>query len=99
LLVSELFGNSVRHSSSGLPGETVMVVVKAGEGVVRVEVTDHRGPGVPLPRSADGDAEGGRGLGLMAALAERWGWRQRGGQTVTWFELRAAVKLTSQRGR
>jgi anti-sigma regulatory factor (Ser/Thr protein kinase) len=88
LLVSELFGNSVRHSGSGLRAETVMVVVKAGDGVVWVEVTDHSGTGVPLPRPANGDAEGGRGLGLVAALAARWGWWRCGGRTVTWFELR-----------
>ena len=28
------------------------------------------------------------GLGLVARLAARWGWRRRGGRTVTWFELR-----------
>jgi serine/threonine-protein kinase RsbW len=88
LLVSELFGNSVQHSGSGLPGETVMVVVTAGDGVLRVEVTDHGGPGVPLPHLAGGDAEGGRGLELVAALAARWGWWRCGGRTVTWFELR-----------
>jgi len=33
--VSELFGNSVRHSDSGLPGETVTVAVTAGDGIVR----------------------------------------------------------------
>ena len=31
LLASELFGNSVRHSASGLPGQTVTVAVRAGE--------------------------------------------------------------------
>ena len=30
LLVSELFGNSVRHSGSGAPGETVTVAVRPG---------------------------------------------------------------------
>ena len=39
LLVSEIFGNSVRHSSSGAPGETVTVAVRAGDGIVRVEVS------------------------------------------------------------
>jgi anti-sigma regulatory factor (Ser/Thr protein kinase) len=39
LLVSELFGNSVRHSGSGAKGETVTVAVRAADGVVRVEVT------------------------------------------------------------
>ena len=89
LLASELFGNSVRHSSSALPGETVTVTVTARAGAVRVEVADRSGPGVPELRAADKDAEGGRGLGLVAGLAARWGWRRRGARTVTWFELRA----------
>jgi anti-sigma regulatory factor (Ser/Thr protein kinase) len=88
LLVSELFGNSVRYSSSGLPGETVTVTVTARAGVVRVEVADRSGHRVPELRPAGDDAEGGRGLGLVAGLAARWGWRRRGGRTVTWFELR-----------
>jgi anti-sigma regulatory factor (Ser/Thr protein kinase) len=89
LLVSEIFGNSVRHSGSGAAGETVTVAVRAGDGIVRVEVTDRSGPGMPELRPADRDAEGGRGLQLVAGLAARWGWwRQRGGRTVTWFELR-----------
>ena len=87
LLVSELFGNSVRHSRSGAAGETVTVAVRAGDGIVRVEVADRGGPGVPQLRPADCDAEGGRGLRLVAGMAARWGWRRRGGRTVTWFEL------------
>jgi anti-sigma regulatory factor (Ser/Thr protein kinase) len=87
LLVGELFGNSVRHSGSGAPGETVTVAVRAGDGAVRVEVTDRSAAGVPELHPADGDAESGRGLGLVAGLAARWGWRRRGGRTVTWFEL------------
>jgi hypothetical protein len=61
LLVSELFANSVRHSGSGAPGETVTVVVRGRDGVIRVEVTDRSGPGcrnfVPsaVRRKAAGD--------------------------------------------
>jgi anti-sigma regulatory factor (Ser/Thr protein kinase) len=88
LLASELFANSLRHSSSGLPGETVTVTVSARTGAVRVEVADRSGPGVPQLRPAGADAENGRGLGLVERLAARWGWRRRGAQTVTWFELR-----------
>ena len=88
LLVSELFGNSVRYRGSGLPGEAITVAVRVRGGVVRVEVTDRSGPGVPELHEAGQDAEGGRGLGLVAALSARWGWRRRGGRTVTWFELR-----------
>ena len=87
LLVSELFGNSVRHSGSGLAGGTVTVAVTYGDGLVRVEVTDRGGPGMPRLRPAGGDAESGRGLELVAALAARWGWRRRGGRIVTWFVL------------
>jgi serine/threonine-protein kinase RsbW len=88
LLVSEVFSNSIRHSRSGAPGETVTVAVISGDGIVRVEVTDRAGPGTPELRPAGRDAEGGRGLHLVADLATRWGWRRRrGGQLVTWFEL------------
>ena len=74
LVVSELFGNSVRHSRSGAAGGTVTVAVSAEDGLVRVEVTDRSGPGVPeLCPTGPGGAVG---------------WRQRGGRTVTWFELR-----------
>ena len=88
LLVSEIFSNSVRHSGSGAAGETVTVAVRAGDGIVRVEVTDRTGLGTPELRPAGRDAEGGRGLQLVTALATRWGWRRRGGRMVTWFELR-----------
>jgi len=62
LLVSELFGDSVRHSRSGAAGGTVTVAVSAGDGIVRVEVTDRSGPEVPELYSAGRDAEGGQGL-------------------------------------
>ena len=85
LLVSELFGNSVRHSNSALPGQTVTVTVTACARAIRVEVTDRSGPGVPRLRPAADDAETGRGLALVAGLATRWGWQRWGGRTVTWF--------------
>jgi serine/threonine-protein kinase RsbW len=87
LLAGELFSNSLRHSGSGAHGETVTVAVRTGNDVIRVEVTDRSGPGVPEPRPAGGDAEDGRGLQLVSRLAARWGWQRRGGRTVTWFEL------------
>jgi hypothetical protein len=68
LLVSEMFGNSVRFSGSGVPGETVTVAVRAGDGVVRVEVTDRSGPGAPELYPAGRDAEGGRAARSHQAL-------------------------------
>jgi anti-sigma regulatory factor (Ser/Thr protein kinase) len=87
LLASELFANSLRHGSSGLPGETVTVTVAAGVAAVRVEVADRSGSGVPEIRPAGADAEDGRGLAIVERLADSWGWRRGGGRTVTWFVL------------
>jgi anti-sigma regulatory factor (Ser/Thr protein kinase) len=81
LLVSEIFANSVRHSGSSAPGETVKVAVIAGDGVVRVEITDRAGPGTPELRPAGRNAEGGRGLQLVAGLAVRWAG---GGEAGEW---------------
>ena len=66
LLVSELFGNNIRHSGSSDPGETITAAVKTGTGVVRVEVTDRSGPGVPELNPATRDVEGSRGRQLVA---------------------------------
>jgi hypothetical protein len=40
LLVSELVTDSVRHSASGRPGETITVTVLSGGEVTQVQVTD-----------------------------------------------------------
>jgi anti-sigma regulatory factor (Ser/Thr protein kinase) len=68
LLVGKLFSNSLRHSGLGAPGETVTVAVKTVNDVIRVEVTDRSGPGVPEPRTAGSDAEDGRGSTSLPAL-------------------------------
>jgi hypothetical protein len=59
----ELFSNSIRHSGSGAEGETT--AVRAAGGVVRVDVTDRGGRGVPQLRPSGDEAEGVRGLGLV----------------------------------
>jgi anti-sigma regulatory factor (Ser/Thr protein kinase) len=85
--VSELFANSVRHSGSGKPGQTVTIAVRTAGDVVRIEVADRSGPGLPRLQPCSDEAEDGREPGLVARLAARWGWQRRGGRTVTWFEL------------
>jgi hypothetical protein len=88
LPVSEIFGNSVRRSRSGDPGEMITVAVKVMGSAVRVEVTDLRGSRVPELVSAGGDEEGGAGSSLLPTSR-----RGRGdvgaadGRTVTLFEL------------
>jgi anti-sigma regulatory factor (Ser/Thr protein kinase) len=89
LLASEMVTNSLRHGSSGRPGEAVTVTVVVWDAGVRVEVTGRKADSVPVLRPADEEAEGGRGLRLVEDLAVRWGYERGGGQAMTWFELRA----------
>jgi serine/threonine-protein kinase RsbW len=73
LLASELFGNSVRHSRSGAAGGTVTVAVSAGDGLVRVEVTDRSGPRVPSCPLLAGMRKAAEGFSSLQA------WRRGGG--------------------
>ena len=83
LLVSELVTNSVKHSRA--PNGAIELSACITPDVVRVEVTDD-GEGFDPPPLADDDAESGRGLQLVQALADRWG-RRRGPRTSVWFEI------------
>ena len=97
LIVSELVTNSVqatadkdgqpRYSEAGLP----VVHLRFASDHVRVlaEVWDSV-PRVPAPRRTGADEEGGRGLALVEALSERWGWSTVPGWPgkVVWAELR-----------
>ncbi|MGW0608646.1 ATP-binding protein [Streptomyces sp. NPDC002644] len=70
LCVSELVTNALLHGVP--PGRGLLLRMRYGDGVLRVEVHDS-GPAHPRIREGSGDAEGGRGLPLVAALGDRWG--------------------------
>ncbi|GAA1199705.1 hypothetical protein GCM10009654_65330 [Streptomyces hebeiensis] len=83
LIVSELVGNAVRHTSCRLVRVSVRRVT---DDLVRIGVTDksHALPRMDLIASGD---ETGRGLVLVDALSHRWGYDEmRSGKTV-WAEL------------
>lgn len=89
LLLSELVTNAVRHSRAP-HGRDIGVRLARYDGVLRVEVAD-AGPAVKLTPQvvADWD-ERGRGLAIVAALAERWGCcpRRHGIGKAVWAEIR-----------
>ncbi|WP_411101458.1 ATP-binding protein [Streptomyces sp. cmx-4-9] len=71
LVVAELAANAVTHGR--VPGRGFRIELALSCGVLRIEVVDTRGDRVPRFRDADGGAEGGRGLVLVEAVADRWG--------------------------
>jgi anti-sigma regulatory factor (Ser/Thr protein kinase) len=85
LLISELFTNAVKY---GRPRDArVRVSIEIDDTHVRGEVADH-GRGfpegvVPMP---DQDAESGRGLAFLDAIADRWGVIH-DGENCVWFEI------------
>ncbi|MEW1602947.1 ATP-binding protein [Streptomyces sp. NPDC093808] len=72
LLVGELAANAVTHGR--VPGRDFRLLLYVVGDTLRIEVTDTRGDLLPCPQhSAAEDAESGRGLLLVDALADRWG--------------------------
>ncbi len=81
LLVSELVTNAILHARS-----PVDLVVRKVRTAVRVEVYDE-GSGVAQPLSSELDASAGRGLGLVQAVATRWGVDDAEVGKTVWFEI------------
>ncbi|MFL6239399.1 MAG: ATP-binding protein [Actinomycetes bacterium] len=83
LLTSELVTNAVQHAAGPL-----RLGVSCAHGRLVVSVSD-ADPQQPRPRRAGAHEGGGRGLAIVAALADRWGSRSLpdDGKAV-WFALR-----------
>ncbi|MFD7707701.1 ATP-binding protein [Streptomyces sp. NPDC059785] len=91
LLVSELVTNAVVHT--GCPAVLRLQLHDVRQdssgtpaGTVRLEVTDASAC-PPMPRHAEGEETGGRGLELVDGLADRWGWAREGVGKRIWCEL------------
>ncbi|GAA3300264.1 ATP-binding protein [Streptomyces cinereospinus] len=71
LIVAELASNAATHGR--VPGRNFQLLLHVVGETLRIEVTDTRGDRLPQCRLADPTEESGRGLTLVAALADRWG--------------------------
>jgi anti-sigma regulatory factor (Ser/Thr protein kinase) len=81
LLVSELVTNAINHGRT-----TCLLELTATSTVLRAAVADDGG-GAPQLRYAGPEAESGRGLAIVEALASRWGVEPTSSGKVVWFEL------------
>ena len=96
LIVSELTGNAVA-ASSDTDGRPVYVdgrmpviwVYLLTDGVQLLIKVFDQAPGIPVLREAAEDEEIGRGLILVNAIADKWGWKPAKGQPgkVVWAQM------------
>lgn len=89
LLVSELVTNAVIHAHSD-----VELVVHLRAELVRVEVIDAATANVHR-RDADSDAQSGRGMALIEALATSWGIDSLLSGKSVWFEVPRPIAASS----
>jgi anti-sigma regulatory factor (Ser/Thr protein kinase) len=87
LVLSELATNAIEHSRSGLPGGTFTVSVETGRGgraTIRVADQGPRPGDGADDRPAD---EHGRGLVIVAEVADMWGTETTAAGRVAWCLL------------
>ena len=96
LVVDELVGNSIRHTRTG-DGGKVTVVLVAVDGVLRPEVTDDGADTRPHLIAEDPGGESGRGLRIVEALSDKWGYRDSGRRTTVWAEFCVSGLRRSER--
>jgi len=100
LVTSELVTNAVAASRQTGPagavrlwllGDATRVLILVGDGAAQV----------PVRREPTADADSGRGLLLVEAIAARWGWYRdhHGGGKIIWAEIRNPGVPEDQSGR
>jgi anti-sigma regulatory factor (Ser/Thr protein kinase) len=87
LIAAELVTNAIRHTPSGEAGGEFTVSIWSKPGWARIEVADE-GAGQWSPLPGESEDEYGRGLAIVAALAERFGHDvNAGGAQTVWAEI------------
>lgn len=81
ICTSEAASNAVRHA-----GTAFRLQVQEDGTDLTVRVVDG-GPGCPVIKEIDPEAESGRGIQLISTLATRWGWERADPGKVVWFAL------------
>ena len=85
-VMAELVGNAVRHARP-LDGGVVRVAWRLHPAAVEIRVTDGGSTSPPEQREADAESPDGRGLTIVAALADSWGVDHDGLGQCVWARL------------
>ncbi|ARF59052.1 SpoIIE family protein phosphatase/ATP-binding protein [Streptomyces gilvosporeus] len=91
LILSELVTNAIRYASGPIHVRLIR------DRSLICEVSDHSSTSPHLRQAATTD-EGGRGLFLIAQLAERWGTRYTGDGKVIWTEQPLVEEVVGEQG-
>jgi anti-sigma regulatory factor (Ser/Thr protein kinase) len=89
LLTSEIVTNAIQHTTSGVDGGIVTIVVIGVSRGVLVEIIDDGSAGTPVVKG-DLYAAEGHGLFLVQHLAAQWGYLRDSAGTTVWFHLPAS---------
>jgi anti-sigma regulatory factor (Ser/Thr protein kinase) len=85
LLTSELAGNAITHGQD--QGGAFALEVRSFGCCLSVDLADHS-LSAPILRTPTDNTETGRGLLLIAKIADSWGYYFDGGRKHVWFHLR-----------
>lgn len=97
VVVAELATNAVVHGY--VPGRDFELRLTAGADGLRIEVSDAREERLPVLCQRAADAEAGRGLRLVEALAAKWGVAERGVGKTVWAEIATGRSAPGAGGR
>lgn len=87
IIVTELLANAVEHTETPV---SRIHIARPSNGAVRIGVSD-RSHVAPRLKTADLNAESGRGLSLVAAMSSRWGYETHPWGKVTWAVVETPV--------
>lgn len=93
LCVSELATNALVHGVPPGRGFRVHLYWERADDRIRIEVHDSGDGEVVTAQCPAPDAEGGRGLLLVSALADAWGVGERSPGKVVWCEFAASARI------
>jgi len=94
VVASELVTNSVTASAGLRPAAAALMVWLGSDGRFLLLAVADASPQPPVRLSLGPDAERGRGLALVEALSNRWGWHlatDTGLRKLTWAEWRLSL--------